>query len=197
MLLTADAGYPTLQIQDVHCDDLPKRAMWDMLGVPAVNALLAAPVPQHEVWVHEQATHHGMTLEQVMLHLVPTRVALGPVVRGCYRTVSFHLVNTGALDAEWQLGGSNEMELENWVEPSRPFTEAEAEADFIQQHRIFEHAPHGGTLAPGQGCTVSSCIACATCLRDADWSIQHEALSILHVNGVHGHAVVQTMFRAL
>jgi hypothetical protein len=61
-----------------------------------------------------------------------------------------------SLDAHWQLGGADapDVELEAWVEPPRPHTDAEAEADFIQQNRVFEYTPHGGALRPGEVCTV-------------------------------------------
>ena len=67
MRLKAQASYPTLQIQDVHCAEAPKRAVWDMLRVPTINAALSAPVPAHELWLPEQEDTNGMVLEQVRM----------------------------------------------------------------------------------------------------------------------------------
>lgn len=60
------------------------------------------------------------------------------------------------LPAQWQIGGSDlpDLELENWVEPSRPRNEEEKLAEFILEAKIFQYHPHSGTLQPGEGCTV-------------------------------------------
>jgi hypothetical protein len=93
--LVAEGGFPTLQLQDVHCEDMPKRSAWDMLQVPTLNAHLAEPVPARELWLQEQEARHGMHLQEAMEHLVPVPIALGPVTHGTCRTIAFHLVNTG------------------------------------------------------------------------------------------------------
>jgi hypothetical protein len=63
---------------------------------------------------------------------------------------------TCRLPASWQLGGSDlpDLELENWVERTRPSNKQEEEADFILENKIFCYAPHSGHLTPGETCTV-------------------------------------------
>lgn len=96
--VSALACFPTLEVQDVFCDEMPKRTAWDALRIPALNKLLTSPVSETERWLREQEHHAGMTLTEVMEQLPSTRLALGPVVQGCIRTVTFRLVNTGRCD---------------------------------------------------------------------------------------------------
>jgi hypothetical protein len=47
-----------------------------------------------------------------------------------------------------------QVELENWVEPARPLTQAEKERAFIIDNAIFELHPRSGRLQPGATETV-------------------------------------------
>ena len=60
------------------------------------------------------------------------------------------------LSTQWQMGGSDlpDLELENWIEPSRPRNEEEKLTEFILEAKIFKYHPHAGTLQPGESCTV-------------------------------------------
>jgi hypothetical protein len=93
--LSALACFPTLQIGDVLCEEMPKRATWHMLAIPTLNALLSEPVSDHELWLQAQEEQAGMNLTHVMAELKPVDVSLGPVLLGCSHSVSFQLVNTG------------------------------------------------------------------------------------------------------
>jgi hypothetical protein len=42
-----------------------------------------------------------------------------------------------------------QVELENWVEPNRPLTQAEKERAFIIDNSMFELHPRSGRLQPG------------------------------------------------
>ncbi len=49
---------------------------------------------------------------------------------------------------------SQDLEMENWVEPGRPRNQREKETDFILQHKIFEVRPYRGVL-PKRGSSTT------------------------------------------
>lgn len=42
------------------------------------------------------------------------------------------------------------VDLENWVEPARPLSQAEKDVAFVLDNKIFSVSPHSGSLQPGQ-----------------------------------------------
>ena len=154
--VAAEPCHPTLQVQDVHCDDAPKRDTWAMASVPALNSLLAAPVTPHERWLRDQEANHGLHLAALMRQLPAARLCFGPVVRGYRRRVRVCFTNVGRLPAAWALAGADmrDLEVEAWVEAPRPANAAEALDTLIVENRLFEYSPMGGCLAPGESCTV-------------------------------------------
>lgn len=148
--------FPTLQIHNVHCEDVRKRALWDMLSIPLLNKTLSEPVSAHEQWLSKQEVDKGMDLTTVLTHLSPIPLSFGPVVQGCVRAVYMQLVNTGAVPVTWRLGGSDlmDLKLETWIEPARPQGAAEERADFILHNHLFHYHPSDGHLAVGESCVV-------------------------------------------
>ena len=63
----------------------------------------------------------------------------------------------GSLPVEWDLQRVGDMgvgvEVENWVEPSRPRNEREKLHDFIVQEGLLQLQPPVGCLAPGESTT--------------------------------------------
>jgi hypothetical protein len=51
------------------------------------------------------------------------------------------------------------VDLENWVEPARPLTQAERERAFIIDNHVFEVLPKHGCLAAGQAQRVREAAA--------------------------------------
>lgn len=85
--------------------------------------------------------------------------------------------STGSLPVEWDLQRVGDMgvgvELENWVEPSRPRNDKEKLHDFIVQEGLLQLQPPVGQLGPGksttwtityrQACAASSSCTCCNC----------------------------------
>ncbi len=67
------------------------------------------------------------------------------------------LDSTGSLPVEWDLQRVGDMgvgvELENWVEPSRPRNDKEKLHDFIVQEGLLQLQPPVGQLGPGESTT--------------------------------------------
>ena len=70
---------------------------------------------------------------------------------------SSDLGSTGSLPVEWDLQRVGDMgvgvELENWVEPSRPCNDKEKLHDFIVQEGLLQLQPPVGKLGPGESTT--------------------------------------------
>ena len=63
----------------------------------------------------------------------------------------------GSLPVEWDLQRVGDMgpgvEVENWVEPSRPRSDREKLHDFIVQEGLLQLQPPVGSLGPNQSTT--------------------------------------------
>eukprot|EP00892_Ulva_mutabilis_P010109 jgi/Ulvmu1/7470/UM037_0013.1 len=153
----ACSAFPALELLDVQCDQLPNSTLWDMLHARELNTELASAVTSHEAWILDQEQNHGMDLRDVLSHLQPHKLNFGIIPLGSKRTVKVCFRNSSRLPARWQMGGSDlpDLELENWVEPSRPRNDEEKLAEFILEAKIFQYHPHSGTLQPGETCTLT------------------------------------------
>ncbi|KAK9812626.1 hypothetical protein WJX72_000839 [[Myrmecia] bisecta] len=131
--LTAFATYPTVLVTDVACAGIAKPFVWSQMSCALMNEELLAELSE---------------LPPVLLDLGKATLQSEP------RVVHFELSNPGALPVEWDIQGQNDVgpgvEMENWVEHSRPRNEAERLRDFIVDNRIFEILPRNGRLAPGE-----------------------------------------------
>ena len=69
----------------------------------------------------------------------------------------FAVMPAGKLLVEWDLQKVGDMgvgvEVENWVEPSRPRNDREKLHDFIVQEGLLQLSPTVGSLAPGESTT--------------------------------------------
>ena len=67
------------------------------------------------------------------------------------------MLHAGSLPVEWDLQRVGDMgfgvEVENWVEPSRPRSDKEKLHDFIVKEGVLQLQPLVGSLGPGQSTT--------------------------------------------
>ncbi|KAI8476927.1 MAG: hypothetical protein J3K34DRAFT_516186 [Monoraphidium minutum] len=148
----ADARFPCVLVTDVACDGMSKQVAWQQLAIPALNAALAAPVAPPELRVRALADRGVLTTDSAAAMLPPLALDLGALAAGGPgRVFAVRLTNPGPLAAAWELHSYDdpELELENWVEGSKPLTPAEAHRALILRRRIVEAHPHSGRLAPG------------------------------------------------
>ncbi len=82
--------------------------------------------------------------------------------------------STGSLPVEWDLQRVGDMgvgvELENWVEPSRPRNDKEKLHDFIVQEGLLQLQPPVGQLGPGESTT---------------WTITYRQACVANPEAVH------------
>ena len=66
-------------------------------------------------------------------------------------------MHVGSLPVEWDLQRVGDMgfgvEVENWVEPSRPRSDKEKLHDFIVKEGVLQLQPLVGSLGPGESTT--------------------------------------------
>ena len=152
--VTADAAFPCVLVTDAACDGAAKPALWRQLGLPALNAALAAPVSAAELRAAALAAAGALTTDGAAALLPPVAIDLGALpLGGAPREVALRLSNPGALEAAWELHSYDDPELrpESWVEPTTPLTPAEAHRAEAVRLGILAAHPRSGRLAARGG----------------------------------------------
>ncbi|GBF91298.1 hypothetical protein Rsub_03618 [Raphidocelis subcapitata] len=155
--VSADASFPCVLVTDAACDGVAKQVVWRQLGVPALNAALAAPVAPGELRVRALDDGGLMTTDAAAAALPRLEVCLGALAPGGAREFGVMLTNPGRLPAAWELHSWDDPELEpeTWVESSKPLTAAEAHRATILSLGIIEAHPRSGRLGPGASAAVA------------------------------------------
>ncbi|KAL3152962.1 hypothetical protein ABBQ38_011992 [Trebouxia sp. C0009 RCD-2024] len=156
--VAAFSTYPTVMITDIACQGLDKPFLWQQMSCSQINTELAAELTQPELELDSKKLNGGYTTRSALDTLPPFHLDMG--VGGTDsppRCVIVHLTNPGSLPVEWDLQRVGDMgvgvEVENWVEPSRPRNEREKLHDFIVQEGLLQLQPPVGCLAPGDSTT--------------------------------------------
>lgn len=132
-VVTAEATFPRLRIEDARCVDVSTQELWTQLNVARVNRCLSTTVKDVEV---------------------PMRFS--PKPQGSrHQTVLLLLRNNGNLPASFKLRFPNDMdvELEPWADEKEP-SEEDVKMNFILDAGLFEVEPKQGLIEPGDALTV-------------------------------------------
>ena len=132
-VVTAEATYPRLRIEDARCVDVSTQELWTQFNVARVNECLFA------------------TMKDIQVPLKFTPKPQGS--RG--QTVLLLLRNNGNLPASFKLRFPNDMdvELEPWADEKEP-SEEDVKTNFVLDAGLFEVEPRTGLIEPGDAQTI-------------------------------------------
>ncbi|DBA87452.1 TPA: hypothetical protein ACH3X1_004491 [Trebouxia sp. C0004] len=156
--IKAFSTYPTLMITDIACQGLDKPFVWNQMSCSQINTQLAAEMTEAELVLAANKLEGGYTIQSALDMLPPFHMDMGVGGVDARPTcVIIRLSNPGSLPVEWDLQRVGDMgvgvELENWVEPSRPRNDKEKLHDFIVQEGLLQLQPLVGKLGPGESTT--------------------------------------------
>ncbi|KAL0051980.1 hypothetical protein WJX82_005745 [Trebouxia sp. C0006] len=156
--IEAFSTYPTVMITDIACQGLDKPFVWKQMSCSQINTQLAAEMTEAELVLAAKKLEGGYTTQSALDMLPPFHMDMGVGGVDARPTcVIVRLTNSGSLPVEWDLQRVGDMgvgvELENWVEPSRPRNDKEKLHDFIVQEGLLQLQPPVGQLMPGESTT--------------------------------------------
>ncbi|KAL0033550.1 hypothetical protein WJX79_003070 [Trebouxia sp. C0005] len=156
--IEAFSTYPTVMITDIACEGVDKPFVWSQMSCSQINTELAAEMTEAELVLAAKKLEGGYTTQSALDMLTPFPMDMG--VGGLDARLIYviiRLTNPGSLPVEWDLQRVGDMgvgvELENWVEPSRPRNDKEKLHDFIVQEGLLQLQPPVGQLGPGESTT--------------------------------------------
>jgi hypothetical protein len=118
--ITAQAVMPSVLVTGVECEGLPRPLVWQMLGVPALNAELAAPLTDQELHLMQLDEAGQLTTDKACALSAAFDMDLGPLALGAApRRVWVTLSNEGALPAAWELHSYDDPEVRPLLQPLR------------------------------------------------------------------------------
>eukprot|EP00884_Botryococcus_braunii_P001056 jgi/Botrbrau1/10951/Bobra.0383s0006.1 len=162
-LVSAAAVVPKLAVTDVARAGFLKSWAEQQASVAILNARLDGDQSKEELDVLNWIQKGTFTTARAQSILSPHIIDLGNcLLDSGVSSLNLQVFNPGPLEASFELQGSSDvdqtLELENWVEATKPTNDVERLEEFVITSRILEIQPRAGRLSAGKTCTLQVCV---------------------------------------
>eukprot|EP01060_Flectonema_neradi_P033496 TRINITY_DN5644_c0_g1_i4.p1 TRINITY_DN5644_c0_g1~~TRINITY_DN5644_c0_g1_i4.p1 ORF type:complete len:1741 (+),score=268.72 TRINITY_DN5644_c0_g1_i4:45-5225(+) len=148
--VSAQGGYPVLEITDIKCSTICKAHLWNQVSVDRINSCLAADVDADDV---DKREYEFKKICDKHEHIP---VVFGGAVVGTQTTKVFITAqNTSEIvvDYSFRLPSESDIPQERWYHEDLP-SAADYEEELVLDNNLFSIEPSKGRIFPGDSATI-------------------------------------------
>ena len=148
--VSAQGGYPVLEITDIKCATISKGHLWGQASVDRINSCLAADVDADDV------DNREYEFKKICKKHEHIPVAFGGAVLGTQMTKVFITAqNTSEIvvDYSFRLPSESDIPQERWYHEDLPSAE-DYEEELVLDNCLFSISPCKGRIFPGDSATI-------------------------------------------
>lgn len=153
--ITSTATFPKMNIEDVRLETEALindvSHLWRNFALSDLNVHLSKPLTDNEVKLNLSASPDLEALHRYRFEMTPN------IVGSPKQVVTFQIKNNGLLTTKFHVHLPNEkdLELEAWCDEDEPSEELYKIICMIEELKLFDIQPAGGTLEPGQSTKIT------------------------------------------
>jgi hypothetical protein len=153
--ITSTATFPKMNIEDVRLETEALindvSHLWRNFALSELNEHLSKPLTDTEVKLNLSASPDLEALHRYRFEMTPN------IVGSPKQVVTFQIKNNGLLTTNFHVHLPNEkdLELEAWCDEDEPSEELYKIICMIEELKLFDIQPAGGTLEPGQSTKIT------------------------------------------